>query len=130
MKSAIFISIIIGAAIILIVLASPWYPVATSQVVPQTLGYTTQFEVTTGGVEVNETLTSYSTRSVTLYSITTIPFHRILGAVASDTILVLLASVLVLSTLLDQGIITLPAKGHKSEAVAFKGDSHKPWPDL
>ncbi|MGA2790690.1 MAG: hypothetical protein ABSF00_07975 [Candidatus Bathyarchaeia archaeon] len=114
MKSAIFVSILVGAALILVVLASPWYPVATSQVVPQILSYTTQFEVTTGSVEVKETLTAYSTRSVTLYSITTVPFHKILGVVTSDAILVLLALVLVLSTLLDQGIITVPARGRKS----------------
>ena len=123
LKSAIFRSVVVGAALVLVVLAAPWYPVATIQVVPQTMSYTTQLELTTGSVEVKETLTTYNISDVTHYSLTTIPFHKILGVVASAAILVLLALVLTLSTLLDQGIIRVHKPSQGSQVISSKGYS-------
>lgn len=112
-----------------IALVSPWYPVTTSQVVPEVVPYTTQFEaapfvltmVTISGVpyytgeqltsgEVNQTLTTFTTTPLTQYSQTTVSPYTILGDVASAVILVLLAVVLVLSILLDRGILTMSTK--------------------
>jgi hypothetical protein len=135
---------VIASSIVLIVaviaIFSAWYPVTTSQVVPEVVPeavpYTTQFEAggpfvftmvtisgvpyytgeqLTGGVGVTQTLTltTYSTTPLTQYSQTTVSPYTILGGIASAVILVLLALVLVLSILLDRGIITVPTKHHR-----------------
>ena len=71
-------------------------------------------QVEAQSTEVAQTLTTYSTTNVTQYSQTTVPPYTILGAVASTAILILLALILVLSILVNQGIITLSTKHRKT----------------
>ena len=110
MKKVIASAILLIAVIVVLVL--PWYRVTTSQVVPQTSSsYTVEFEVaTTGQMESVYTLPN---RVVTEYSQTTVPFYTILGVLASALILVLLTLLLVLSILVDRGMITVPTNRRK-----------------
>ncbi len=58
-------------------------------------------------VQLTRTLTTYSTTSVTQYSQTTIAPYTTLGLTTSATVLILLALVLLLSILIDRGIINV-----------------------
>ena len=60
--------------------------------------------------QLTETVTTHNTVTMTQRSQTTIPIYTILGMLASTAILVLLALLVVLSILFDQGIISVSTK--------------------
>jgi len=98
---------------VIVILVLPWYPVTTSQVVPQTsASYTVEFEVPTTGSQM-ATVYTLTNQVVTEYSQTTVPLYTILGVLASALILVLLALLLALSILFDRRIITVSTNRRK-----------------
>ena len=60
--------------------------------------------------QLTETVTSYNTVTMIQHSMTTVPVYTILGVLASDVILVLLALLVVLAILVDQGMIHVSTK--------------------
>jgi len=100
LKTVIASSMVLIVAVIALVL--PWYPVTTSQVVPQTaITYTVQFELSATGYQMG---TSYSLPNtvVTEYSQTAVPPYTTLGVTTTATVLVLLALIVVLCILFER----------------------------
>ena len=63
--------------------------------------------------QLTETVATYNTATMTQHSQTTVPIYTILGVLASASILILLALLVMVSILFDQGMISVSTKRKK-----------------
>ena len=73
--------------------------------------------------QLTETVTTYNTVTMIQHSQTTVPIYTILGMLASGAILVLLALLVVLSILFDQGMIPVSTKRRVAVLHVFSSAS-------